>query len=62
MALYPIFHRWSVTPIVLVEATSFTRALEQATERHVKLRYADLRGIVAPGAALEGADLGSART
>ena len=48
MALYPIFHRWSVTPIVLVEATSFTRALEQATERHVKLRYADLRGIVAP--------------
>lgn len=58
MALYPILHRWSTTPIVLVEAGTFARALEVAADRNVKLRYADLRGIVAPGVSLGGADLG----
>ncbi len=60
MLLYPILHRWSTTPIVLVEAASFARALELAAARHLKLRYADLRGVVAPGALLEEADLGGA--
>jgi Pentapeptide repeats (8 copies) len=58
MALYPILHRWSTTPIALVEASSFARALEVAVGRQVTLRYADLRGTVAPGVLLDGADLG----
>jgi hypothetical protein len=57
MAHYPILHRWSSTPIVLVEAASFNRALEMAAQRQVMLRYANLQGVVAPGVVLEGADL-----
>jgi hypothetical protein len=57
MALYPVFHRWSTTPIVLVEAGSFPRALELAVERGVRLLYCDLKGVIAPGAMLCGADL-----
>lgn len=58
MALYPILHRWSTTPLVLVEAASFARALELAASRRVNLRNADLRGVTAPGISLEGAQLG----
>jgi Pentapeptide repeats (8 copies) len=60
MSYYPILHRWSATPLALVEAASFARALEQAVDRRVKLRYADLRGLVAPGVLLAGAELGGA--
>ncbi len=57
MPLYTILHRWNATPIALVEAADFPRALAMAVEQHVKLLYADLEGTVAPWAALEGADL-----
>ena len=57
MPLYTVLHRWSATPIALVEAADFPRALALAVEQRVKLLYADLEGTVAPWAALEGADL-----
>ena len=57
MPLYTILHRWSATPIALVEAADFPRALALAVERRVKLLYADLEGTAAPWAALGGADL-----
>ena len=57
MPLYTILHRWSATPIALVEAADFPRALALAVEQRVKLLYADLEGTVAPWTALAGADL-----
>jgi hypothetical protein len=57
MPLYTILHRWSETPIALVEASDFPRALALAVEQRVKLLYANLEGTVAPWAALRGADL-----
>jgi len=57
MPLFTILHRWSATPIALVEATDLPRALALAVEQRVKLLYADLEGTVAPWAVLEGADL-----
>ncbi|WP_165221976.1 pentapeptide repeat-containing protein [Aquisphaera insulae] len=57
MATYSIVHRWSRTPLLLVEAGSPPRAIELAAARRVPLPYADLRGLVAPGAFLAALDL-----
>lgn len=54
MPLYPILHRFSATPIVLIEASDFRRALVACKIRNVSLKYADLRGVVVPGTDLDG--------
>jgi hypothetical protein len=57
MPKYTILHRWSTTPIAVVEARSYRHALEATVRGRVSLLYADLAGFRLAGASLERADL-----
>lgn len=65
MPIYRIYHRWSAQLVALVEAETYSQALEMAVARGVRMLYADLKGIELRGRPLingdfRGADLSQA--
>ena len=61
MPIYSILHRWTRCTIAVIEAPTYSRALEWATRRGMSLIDADLEGLMLNRSFLAHADLRGAR-